>query len=135
VTPHSFADIPTPALVLDVPAMERNIWRMADFFRDSPCKLRPHFKAHKTPEIAKRQLAAGSCTGITCATVREAEVATEFCDDILIANEVIGRDKLDRVAAIAKRGIDIKIAVDSLGGLEQARRAQAPGAEVGCSSM
>ena len=52
---------------------------MAGFFASSECKLRPHFKAHKTPEIARRQLAGGSCTGLTCATVGEAEVAAEFC--------------------------------------------------------
>jgi D-serine deaminase-like pyridoxal phosphate-dependent protein len=125
-------DIPTPALVLDVAGMTRNIRRMADFFAEGPCKLRPHFKAHKTPEIARRQLAAGSCTGLTCATVGEAEVASEFCDDILIANEVIGSDKLARVAAIAARGVDMKIAVDSVEGLEQLAAAEdAAGAEVG----
>src|SRR3546814_8966151 len=83
--------------------MERNIRAMADYFREGPCRLRPHLKAHKTPEIAKRQLAAGSCTGLTCATVGEAEVAAAFCDDILIANQVIGRDKCARVAELAKR--------------------------------
>ena len=49
--PRTLADIPTPALLLDVPAMERNIRRMADFFSDGPCKLRPHFKAHKTTVV------------------------------------------------------------------------------------
>lgn len=132
MTPRTINDIPTPALVLDVAAMERNIRRMADFFADGPCKLRPHFKAHKTPEIAKRQIAAGSVTGITCATVGEAEVTAEFCDDILIANQVIGADKLSRVAAIAKRGVDMKIAVDSLEGVEQvAAAAQERGVEIG----
>jgi D-serine deaminase-like pyridoxal phosphate-dependent protein len=111
--------------------MERNIKRMADFFTVSTCKLRPHFKAHKTPEIARRQLAAGSCTGITCATVAEAEVAANFCDDILIANEVIGSDRCVRVAALARRA-DIKIAVDSVEGLEQiAAAAAAAGTTVG----
>ena len=62
---RTVADIPTPALVVDVAAMERNIRRMAEFFAQGSCKLRPHFKAHKTPEIARRQLAAGSCTGLT----------------------------------------------------------------------
>ena len=95
--PLSLPDIPTPALIVDVPTMERNIRRMAEFFADGPCKLRPHFKAHKTPEIARRQLAAGSCVGLTCATVGEAEVAAGFCDDILIANQVIGLDKCARV--------------------------------------
>jgi D-serine deaminase-like pyridoxal phosphate-dependent protein len=118
-TQRTIADIPTPALVIDLPAMERNIKRMADFFAEGECKLRPHFKAHKTPEIAKRQLAAGHCTGLTCATVAEAEVASEFCADILIANEVIGADKCGRVAALAKRGIGIIVALDSVTGLEQ----------------
>lgn len=132
MAPRTINDIPTPALVLDVTAMERNIKQMADFFAEGPCKLRPHFKAHKTPEIAKRQLAAGSVTGITCATVGEAEVAAEFCEDILIANQVIGADRLARVAGIAKRGIDMKIAVDSIEGVEQVgAAAQEGGAEIG----
>jgi D-serine deaminase-like pyridoxal phosphate-dependent protein len=111
-------DIPTPALVLDVAALERNIGRMAAFFAPGACRLRPHFKAHKTPEIARRQLAAGSCVGLTCATVSEAEVAAEFCDDVLIANEPIGPGKCDRVARLAGR-IRTTIAVDSTAGLEQ----------------
>lgn len=132
MTPRTLNDIQTPAIILDVAGMERNIRLMADFFAEGECKLRPHFKAHKTPEIARRQLAAGSCTGVTCATVGEAEVASEFCDDILIANQVIGAEKLASVAAIAKRGIDMKIAVDTVEGLEQlAKAAEAAGAEVG----
>jgi D-serine deaminase-like pyridoxal phosphate-dependent protein len=129
--PATAGDIPTPALVLDLPAMERNIRRMADFFAGGPCKLRPHFKAHKTPEIARRQLAAGSCSGLTCATVAEAEAAAAFCDDILIANEVIGAGKCDRVARLADR-VRITIAVDSDAGLEQiASAAKGAGVTVG----
>jgi len=129
--PRTIADIPTPALVVDVPAMERNIRRMADFFADGPCKLRPHFKAHKTPEIARRQLAAGACTGLTCATVSEAEVAAAVCDDVLIANEALGHGKAARLAALAKR-IDIKVAVDSLVGLEEiSAAAQRAGVTIG----
>lgn len=116
--PHYLHEIPTPALVIELAAMDRNIRRMADFFADGACKLRPHFKAHKTPEIARRQLAAGSCTGLTCATVGEAEIAAAFCDDILVANEVIGADKCAGVAKLAKL-IDIKIAIDSDEGLDQ----------------
>jgi D-serine deaminase-like pyridoxal phosphate-dependent protein len=112
------SEIPTPALVVDVKALERNIRRMADFFASRACKLRPHFKAHKTPEIARRQLAAGSCTGLTCATVFEAEIAAPLTDDILIANEVIGPDACRRVAALAKR-VNITIAIDSAAGLDE----------------
>ena len=109
-------DIPTPALVVDVAALDRNIRRMADFFAHGACRLRPHFKAHKTPEIARRQLAGGSCVGLTCATVSEAEAAAEFCSDLLIANEPVGPGKCERVAALARRA-RMTIAVDSTAGL------------------
>jgi len=111
--------------------MERNIRRMAEFFAAGPCRLRPHVKAHKTPEIARRQLAAGSCTGLTCATVSEAEIAAEICRDILIANEPVGPGKCDRVAALATR-IDMTVAVDSVAGLDEvAAAARRAGATVG----
>ena len=109
-------DIPTPALVLDVAALDRNIRRMADFFAQGACRLRPHFKAHKTPEIARRQLAGGSCVGLTCATVSEAEATAEFCSDLLIANEPIGPGKCERIAALARR-VRMIVAVDSTAGL------------------
>jgi D-serine deaminase-like pyridoxal phosphate-dependent protein len=114
----TLSDIPTPALIVDVRALERNIRRMAEFFQSRVCKLRPHFKAHKTPEIARRQLAAGSCTGLTCATVFEAEIAAPLTDDILIANEVIGPDACRRAADLAKR-VTITIAIDSVAGLDE----------------
>lgn len=116
MAPPTLSDIPTPALIVDVPAMERNIKRLADFFAARPCKLRPHFKAHKTPEIARRQLAAGSCTGLTCATVSEAEAVAPFADDILIANEIVDAGKCRRVTALAKRAT-LTIAADSVAGL------------------
>src|SRR3990172_3049023 len=126
-------DIPTPALIVDLPAMERNIRRMAEFYADKPCKLRPHFKAHKTPAIARRQLAAGSCTGLTVATVGEAEVvaAEGVTDEVLIANEVLGPGKAARVARLARQ-IDIKVAVDSGETLDDlAAAARAEGVEIG----
>lgn len=126
-------EIPTPALVVDLPAMERNIERMAEFYADKTCRVRPHFKAHKTPAIARRQLAAGSCTGLTCATVGEAEVVVRegLTEDILIANEVLGPGKAARVAELAKR-VDIKVAVDSELALEDiARAACAASVEIG----
>jgi D-serine deaminase-like pyridoxal phosphate-dependent protein len=129
--PRTIAEIPTPALLVDVAAMERNIRRMAEFFAEEPCRLRPHFKAHKTPEIARRQLAAGSCSGLTCATVSEAEAVADFCDDVLIANQVIGSGKPERVAALARR-IDIKVAVDSDAGVDElSAAASAAGVQIG----
>jgi len=126
-------DIPTPALVVDVAAMDRNIRRMADYFAARSCKLRPHFKAHKTPAIARRQIAAGSCTGITCATVGEAEcLAGEgIAEQILIANEIVGPGKADRAALLA-RDVDLIVAVDSEYALDDiARAAVQAGSNVG----
>lgn len=124
-------EIPSPALVVDVAVLERNIERMARFFAAGSCRLRPHFKAHKTPEIARRQLAAGSVSGLTCATVGEAEVAASVCNELLIANEVIGDAACDRVAALA-RTHDITIAVDSPAGVAMiAAAARRAGAIVG----
>jgi D-serine deaminase-like pyridoxal phosphate-dependent protein len=126
-------EIPTPALAVDLPAMERNIERMARFFAEGGCRLRPHFKAHKTPAIARRQLAAGSCTGLTVATVGEAElvVAEGLTDDVLIANEVLGPGKAARVARLC-RAAGVKVAVDSEAALDDlARAAQAEGVEAG----
>ena len=98
--------------------MDRNIQRMAAYFAAGACKLRPHFKAHKTPEIARRQLAGGSCTGITCSTVSEAEAVASFAGDILIANEIVDPGKCRRAAALAKQGV-VTVAVDSVTGLER----------------
>ena len=129
--PATLDDIVTPALVVDVPALDRNIARMAAFFASGPCRLRPHVKAHKTPEIARRQLAAGSCIGLTCATVSEAEAVAGLCDDLLIANEVVTESKCARVAALAA-GRRVTVAVDSSAGLEAlAAAARAAGVRVG----
>jgi D-serine deaminase-like pyridoxal phosphate-dependent protein len=129
--PTRVNEISTPALVVDRAALDRNIARMAAFFAAGPCRLRPHFKAHKTPEIARRQLAAGSCSGLTCATVGEAEIAAGFCDDILLANEIVAPAKCSRVAALAKR-VRMTTAIDSLAGLDAlSRAARESGARIG----
>jgi D-serine deaminase-like pyridoxal phosphate-dependent protein len=104
---------------------------MARFFSTGACRLRPHFKAHKTPEIARRQLAAGSCSGLTCATVDEAEIVAPFCDDVLIANEIVGASMWARVATLQTR-TTVTVAIDSVEGLEGlAAAARAEGVRVG----
>jgi D-serine deaminase-like pyridoxal phosphate-dependent protein len=127
----TLADLPTPALIVDVEGLERNLRRMAEFFAEGPCRLRPHVKAHKTPEIARRQLAAGSCSGLTCATVREAEAVAHLGADLLIANEIVDAAKCDRVAALARTGT-VSVAVDSAIGVDLlAAAAQRAGVTVG----
>jgi D-threonine aldolase len=106
------SQVPTPALFVDLDAFERNLDRMHSFFRDKPCDVRPHVKAHKTPAIARLQQEAG-CIGFCCATVPEAEIFAEHgFDDLLIANEVCDPTKVDRLAALAKR-VTLTVAVDS----------------------
>ena len=110
------AELPTPALLIDADVVERNIQHAARIAKEANKKLRPHIKTHKIPAIAHQQLAAGAA-GICAAKVSEAEVmAAAGIRDILIANEVIGQDKLDRVAVLAKTA-NISVLVDSLEGI------------------
>lgn len=122
----------TPALLLDMAAMERNLARMADFLAATPVRLRPHAKIYKaTPQLAHRQLAAGAI-GITCAKLSEAEVlAAAGVGDILIANQVVGPRKVARLVELA-RACDVKAAVDSrANALELAAAARAAGGTLG----
>jgi 3-hydroxy-D-aspartate aldolase len=66
----------TPALLIDLPAMTRNIERMAAFAKSRGIGLRPHVKTHKSVEIARRQVAAGAI-GVSCVTLGEAEIMVE----------------------------------------------------------
>ena len=105
-------DLTTPALLLDKAAMERNLHRMATFFAGRPAQLRPHFKNHKCTTLARRQMAAGSAVGMTCAKLAEAEVLVDAgIDNVLIANQVVGAGKLERLAALAARA-KVRVAVD-----------------------
>jgi D-serine deaminase-like pyridoxal phosphate-dependent protein len=89
-------DIDTPALILDLDMVEENIRAMAEYFAARPQKLRPHFKTPKTPEIARRQLAAGAI-GITASKLGEVEVlARAGLGPVLLANQIAGPAKIDR---------------------------------------
>lgn len=104
-------DVDTPALLLDLDAFEANIAAMAAALAGSAVRLRPHAKAHKCPEIARRQVAAGA-VGVCCQKAQEAEAMVGGgIADVLIANEVVGARKLARVAALARRA-RVAICVD-----------------------
>ena len=112
------ANVATPALVIDLDAMERNLGAMAAFARAAGVRLRPHAKMHKSAAIAKAQIAAGA-VGVCAQKVSEAEVlAGAGIPDIYISNEVIDEAKLARVAALAGR-IRLAIAVDSILGVDR----------------
>jgi len=96
------ADVDTPALILDLDAFEANLQRLADAV-PRRVRVRPHAKTHKCPEIGKRQIAAGA-VGVCCQKVSEAEAMVEGgINDVLVSNEVIGANKLERLAALAGR--------------------------------
>lgn len=96
-------EIPTPALIIDLGVMERNLDRMAARCRELGLGLRPHIKTHKTPEAARMQMDRGA-VGLTVAKVGEAEVmAGAGFDDLLLAYPVWGAENLRRLAALAKR--------------------------------
>jgi D-threonine aldolase len=107
------AAIDTPALVLDLEAFERNLERMAAALRGSGVRLRAHGKAHKCPEIARRQVALGA-VGICCQKVSEAAVFVEAgIADVLVTNEVIGEAKLAHLADLT-RTARIGVLVDNV---------------------
>ena len=112
-------ELDTPALLIDLPAMERNIARMAAFFADKKAKLRPHSKTHKCPTISHKQLAAGNAVGVTCAKLGEAEtLAAAGIRDILIANQIVGPQKIARLVGLAHHA-DVMVAVDDPINVEQ----------------
>jgi D-serine deaminase-like pyridoxal phosphate-dependent protein len=95
--------VSTPALVLDAVALDLNIARMADAARTAGVSLRPHGKTHKSPDVARRQRAAGAI-GLCCATLLEAEeMAAAGIDGLLITSPVVGADKTARLAALHRR--------------------------------
>ena len=108
------AQLPTPCLVVDVEAAERNIAVAAAYFQASPAKLRPHFKAHKCTELIRRQLAAGGCVGVTCQTPYEAAVlANAGVEDILVANETAEPVALEALGTAARTAA-VSAVVDNL---------------------
>ena len=114
--------IDTPALVVDLDAMNRNVQRMAEFCTKHRVRLRPHAKAHKSGAIARVQAQAGS-VGVCVQTLAEAEIlAANGVRDLFITNLVVATDKLLRVAALAQAlkplGGRLALAVDSAQGVE-----------------
>jgi D-serine deaminase-like pyridoxal phosphate-dependent protein len=115
-------DVDTPALLLDLGAMERNVERMTSVFRSTGVGWRPHTKAIKVPALAHKLLQAGAL-GITCAKLGEAEVmAAAGIRDILIANQIVGPSKIARLVNLLAHA-DVIVAVDSLENVEHLDRA------------
>jgi D-serine deaminase-like pyridoxal phosphate-dependent protein len=107
------SEIETPALVVDLDILDRNLRHVAGYARDHGLRLRPHTKTHKSIKLAKRQLELGA-VGLTVAKVSEAEVMLNAAPaDMLVAFPVIGRGKLARLMEVA-RATAVTVALDSL---------------------
>ena len=108
-------DLSTPAVLVDLDVLERNIAGMARSAREAGVRLRPHAKTHKCPQIARLQRAAGAW-GLSVAKVGEAEVfADAGFDDLFVAYPVVGEDKGLRLVALGDR-VRLAAGVDSAEG-------------------
>jgi len=117
----------TPAVLVDLDVLERNVARMAARAREAGIHLRPHAKTHKCPDIARLQRAAGAW-GLSVAKVGEAEAfADAGFDDLFVAYPVVGEDKGRRLLALADR-VRLAVGVDSV---EGARSVTGPFREAG----
>lgn len=106
-------ELDTPALCIDIEALDRNIARIAGHCRQQGIAWRPHAKGHKSPVIARRQLAAGAI-GVTCAKLGEAEVMCQAgVGEALVANQIAGPKKIARLVAL-RRHADAIVAVDHI---------------------
>ena len=119
----------TPALVVDLDRMERNLDRVAEYAKKHGLALRPHIKTHKSPVLAREQLQRGAA-GLTCATPFEAEVMRDVCDDLLVMYPPVGPRRADRLARVA-RDVRLTVALDSeIAAQELSRAAQDAGSVV-----
>jgi D-serine deaminase-like pyridoxal phosphate-dependent protein len=106
-------ELVTPALILDLDVARRNIEFMTERLRSMKAKLRPHVKGQKSVELAKLQMAAGAI-GVCAATVWEAIVMRHAgIADVLIANQVVGREKIKALARAARQG-GLSVAIDDV---------------------
>lgn len=102
----------TPALVIDMDRVERNIERVQNVCDSAGVANRPHIKTHKSPLLAKLQVKAGA-KGITCQKLGEAEVmAHAGIDDILISYNLIGDEKMARLGALLS-ATNVTVAADN----------------------
>lgn len=121
--PTHIVDIETPALLVDLDIMERNLTRAADYAAAHALALRPHVKTHKSPIIAARQIALGAA-GLTCATPFEASVMAAVTDNILVAYPPVPNARAARLAALPA-SVNLIVALDSQAAVQAMSRSAA----------
>src|SRR5439155_23138692 len=113
--PMNIDELPTPSILIELDVLEKNIADMQGRARAAGVKLRPHAKTHKSPEVARMQLAAGAA-GLTLAKTSEAEVFVSLgFDDLFLAYPIFGADKARRLLALTDRA-RLSVGVDSVEG-------------------
>src|SRR5260370_7888464 len=106
------SELDTPALMIDLDSIERNMARVAGYVKSSDLRLRPPTKTQKVPAVGKLQIESGA-VGLTVAKVGEAEVMVgSGTPDLLVAYPVIGRSKLERLTEVARK-TRVTVALDS----------------------
>ena len=110
------ADIQTPALVLDLDALERNIRKMGDYAKAHGMRHRAHGKMHKSVDVLKLQMDLGGAIGVCCQKVSEAEVfARAGIQEILVSNQVRDPGKIARLVQLPKlSGGEVIVCVDDV---------------------
>lgn len=99
----TLSEVDTPALIVELDALEHNIRRLPASLAQGRVRVRPHAKSHKCPEIAHRQIAAGA-VGVCCQKVSEAEAMVDGgITDVFVSNEIVGARKLQVLAKLATR--------------------------------
>lgn len=117
----SLDSLTTPAAVVDLDRVEANLQRVATYARAHGLRLRPHTKTHKTVELTALQLQSGA-SGVTVATLPEAELMARVADDVLLAYPPVGAARLARMMALPHR-VRLTVALDSRESLEGLSRA------------
>ncbi len=113
----NYLEADTPSLIIDKDIMDNNLNKMANLCKKLNIRLRPHIKTHKMVEIAKTQVMLSNY-GIAVSKLGEAEVMQKAgIDDILIANQIIGQKKINRLNSLLPGG-QIKVCVDSVEGIK-----------------
>ncbi|MCP4819816.1 MAG: DSD1 family PLP-dependent enzyme [Shimia sp.] len=118
------SEVFTPALVLDLDALERNVAKMGDYARSHGMRHRVHGKMHKSVDVAKLQMRLGGAIGVCCQKVSEAEAFVRGgIPDVLVSNQVRDLRMIDRLAQLPKLGATVSVCVDDLANVSELSQA------------
>jgi 3-hydroxy-D-aspartate aldolase len=107
-------EVDTPCLMVDLDAFERNVDKLGRFMKENGLRHRAHAKTHKSSDIATVQIERGGACGVCCQKVSEAEaLVSAGIRDVLVSNQVVAPQKIERLAALATRA-RVLVCVDDL---------------------